>query len=807
MLAFRRVIGVFMAATACSALAMGAASATASASARPHVRPALAPGVISVVAGGVGGPGLATTVALSNINVLSGNCGVTYAAGSLYIGDGNSVRAVSPGSDRLTTPAGTGAPAPLGNGGPAARAGLLGACGVALDGAGNLVIADAGHNQVRVVAGQSGTFYGQAMKAGRIYRIAGLGGSGYSGDGGPATQAKLSGPFSVTLDSAGNVVIADSGNNRIRVVAEHTGTFYGLPMTAGDIYTVAGDGTAGYGGDGGPATSAELFGPQGVAVDRAGNLLIADRSNQRVRVVAASTGTFYGLPMTAGDIYTVAGNGTAGYGGDGGPATGAELDSPVTATPDAAGNLVIADTGNNRVRVVAASTGTFYGLPMTAGDIYTVAGNGIAGYGGDGGPATGAALNGPDGAVIDSAGNLVINDAGNSRVRVVAAATGTFYGQPMTAGDIYTVAGNGKPGFSGDRGPATAAVMDQPYGIALDGSGNTIIADSANNRIRVVAAATGTFYGQAMTAGHIYTVAGNGSGGYSGNGGPARHARLTPLIPAVDAAGNILITTVAGQVRVVAASTGTFYGQAMTAGDIYTIAGPDQVGRDFGIAVDSAGNVVVSDSFGSLVRVIAGSTGTFYGRAMTVGHIYTVAGDGTAGYSGDGIPATQAELSIPWGLAVDAAGNLVFSDSDNQRVRVVAEHTGTFYGQAMTAGDIYTVAGCGDACGSFASGIPATTAQLLDPGALTVDNSGNLILGDMDDGFRLRVVAERTGTFYGQSMIAGDIYTIGGTGHSFPAGGVPAVKAGFSGFGLAVTAAGNLQVSDLPANRILEIGG
>ena len=227
------------------------------------MRPALAPGVISVLAGGPGGPAQATTVALTNVNVSSGPCGVTYAAGNLYFGDASSVRAVNPGTDRLTTPAGTGASTRLGNMGLATRAALLGACGVALDHSGNLVIADSGHSQVRVVAATTGTFYGQAMKAGSIYRIAGSGGGGYGGDGGPAIHAKLSAPFGVTLDSAGNVVIADSGNNRVRVVAASTGTFYGQPMTAGDIYTVAGDGTAGYSGDSGPATSAELSPPRG----------------------------------------------------------------------------------------------------------------------------------------------------------------------------------------------------------------------------------------------------------------------------------------------------------------------------------------------------------------------------------------------------------------------------------------------------------------------------------------------------------------------------------------------------------------
>ena len=136
-------------------------------------------------------------------------------------------------------------------------------------------------------------------------------------------------------------------------------------------------------------------------------------------------------------------------------------------------------------------------------------------------------------------------------------------------------------------------------------------------------------------------------------------------------------------------------------------------------------------------------------------------GDGSRGYSGDGGPATGAELNGPTTVAPDA-GNLVFSDSDNQRVRVVAEKTGSFYGQAMKAGNIYTVAGCGDSCGSFANGIPAATAQLIDPGALTVDGLGNLIFSDNSS--PVRVVAERTGTLYGQAMTAGDIYTLGGSG-------------------------------------------
>ena len=269
----------------------------------------------------------------------------------------------------------------------------------------------------------------------------------------------------------GNVVIADTANYRIRVAAASTGTFYSQPMTAGDIYTVAGNGTPGYSGDGGPATKAEVQTPEGVAVDSAGDLLIADTGNMRVRMVAAATGTFYGQPMTAGDIYTVAGNGTEGYTGDGGLATKAQLSFPNGVAVDGAGNVVIADAGNNVVRVVAARAGRFYGQAMKAGHIYTVAGNGTSGYSGDGGPATSAELSDPAGVAVDASGNLVIADTFNDAVRVVAGSTGTFYGQAMTAGDIYTVAGNGTPGFSGDGGPATNAELFEPGGVGVDGSG------------------------------------------------------------------------------------------------------------------------------------------------------------------------------------------------------------------------------------------------------------------------------------------------------------------------------------------------
>jgi hypothetical protein len=257
------------------------------------------------------------------------------------------------------------------------------------------------------------------MTAGDIYTIAGNGTQGFSGDGGPATAAELNTPLRVTVDATGNMLISDSFNQRIRVVAATAGTFYGQRMTAGDIYTIAGKGSPGYSGDGGPATAAGLYKPLHVMVDAAGNLVFCDERDNRIRVVAATTGTFYGQPMTAGDIYTVAGTGVRGTTGDGGPATSAEVGEPAGVTLDSMGNLVISTRNSGRVRVVAATTGTFYGQPMTAGDVYTIAGGGTGGLG-DGGSATSAVLLQPGAVLVDTAGDVLICDTADQRIREVA---------------------------------------------------------------------------------------------------------------------------------------------------------------------------------------------------------------------------------------------------------------------------------------------------------------------------------------------------------------------------------------------------
>ena len=317
----------------------------------------------------------------------------------------------------------------LGDGGAATAAQLLYPSGVALDGAGNLYIADRDNQRIRKVD-----------SAGMITTVAGTGVGGSSGDGGPATEARLNRPFDVALDGVGNLYIAEWGNHRIRKVD-----------SAGMITTVAGDRTLGYGGDGGAAVAAQLNRPRGVALDGAGNLYIADGDNQRIRKVDA-----------AGVITTVAGDGTLGYGGDGGAAVAAQLNHPFSVGPDGAGNLYIADGDNQRIRKVDA-----------AGVITTVAGDGTSGYGGDGGAAVAAQLNLPSGVALDGAGNLYIADGDNQRIRKVDA-----------AGVITTVAGDGTEGYGGDGGAATVAQLNSPIGMALDGTGNLYIADAGSHRIR-----------------------------------------------------------------------------------------------------------------------------------------------------------------------------------------------------------------------------------------------------------------------------------------------------------------------------------
>lgn len=382
----------------------------------------------------------ATVPASLIATVGSGSVTVVNPGGSVSNAVIFTIQAAPPTPGNISTYAGTdGVPGYSGDGGQATSAAFANPDGLAADGAGNLYISDSLHCVIRKVT-----------HAGVISTYAGNGGCDWAGDGGPATSAKLFSPAGLAVDATGNLYIADFWNNVVRKVA-----------ASGVISTVAGyvasfgtgTGNRGYWGDGGPATSAGLNNPAGVAVDTVGNLYIADYGNNLIRKVTPG-----------GVISTVAGIWFSGYSGDGGPATSASLYLPFGVAVDALGELYIADTGNNVIRKVD-----------TKGVISTIAGTGGQAYSGDGGPATSAALDVPSDVVLDAAGNLYIADAYNSVVRKVA-----------SNGVISTYAGNGQFDYYGDGGPATRAALNQPESVALDASGNLYIGDYYNYVVRKV---------------------------------------------------------------------------------------------------------------------------------------------------------------------------------------------------------------------------------------------------------------------------------------------------------------------------------
>jgi uncharacterized protein (TIGR03437 family) len=396
------------------------------------------------------------------------------SAGNLYLvqnGDSRIRKVDTKGI--ITTVAGNGTPGFAGDGGAPDKAQFNFPTGIASDASGNLYIADSLNLRIRKIAGSS------------VSTIAGNGVLSSSGNGGPARNAQMDAPQGVAVDASGNVYISDTANNTVRKVAKDgtitvfaggSGDTLSRPQglavdSSGNVYvaeaygarvrkyspsgsgtTVAGSGTSGYGGDNGSATAAQLYTPSGVAVDSAGNVYIADFSNNRVRKVSPS-----------GAITTVAGTGGSGYSGDGGPATNARLNIPSAVTVDSGGNLYIADTGNNRIRIVTP-----------AGTINTVAGNGLPGYSGDGGTATSAQVGNPVGIAVDAAGNLYISD-GSTRIRKV-----------YTSGLILTIAGGATPGYSGDGGQALNAQLSAPSALSIDATGNLYVADTANNAVRLL---------------------------------------------------------------------------------------------------------------------------------------------------------------------------------------------------------------------------------------------------------------------------------------------------------------------------------
>jgi sugar lactone lactonase YvrE len=839
-------------------------------------------------------------------------------------------------------PTGQGLGTYAGDGGQATSASVSYISSVALDGSGNIYIADTQNFRVRKVTA-----------AGIISTVAGTGQQGYSGDGGQATSAAMSRPFGVALDNTGTLYIADYDNQVVRKVDAN-----------GIISSVAGNGQTGYSGDGAAATSAALHGPYALAFDTANNLLIADRFNHVVRRVTP-----------AGTIATIAGNTSASPSGDGGPATSAGIGLLSGVAADSLGNVYVDDEQYGQIRKVdssgiitrvagsttpAAFAGQDGGLAInawlgsvsgvavdaannvyftdegsghirkvdTAGIISTVAGNGSAAFNGDGGPALSAALNSPQDVAVESDGTLYIADSANFRVRKVTygtqgsvatptfspgagayatgqtvalssatsgaaiyyttdgstptassypytspiyiAASGTlqaiavksgnttssvasasyviggtpatptilpvagtyttaqtvtitsstvgaaiYYttdGSPVTTGAtlypgpftvsasetvralalgasatsgeatatyvinvipgpgmISTIAGEGpgNAGYSGDGGPATSASINFPTGVGMGSGGVVYVADTQNNVIRKV-----------YPGGAISTMAGNGTQGYSGDGGSALSASLySPSGVATDGAGNLYIADAGNNVIRKVTPAGIISTFAGNGGQAYSgdggLATSASLFYPTGVATDASGNVYIADYQNNVVR-----------RVNSAGTISTIAGNGNGDYTGDGGPATSAALQLPGGVAIDSAGNLYIADTANSVVRTVTP-----------SGVISTFAGGGDPS-SLGDGGAATAASLQYPTGVAVDTSKNLYISDAGTSLIRKVISS-----------TGIISTVAGSGASgYNGDGILAVAASLDQpGGVAVDSAGDIFIADTTNNRVREV--
>ena len=485
-------------------------------------------------------------------------------------------------------------------------------------------------------------------------------------------------PSQVCCDSLDHIYFADPLNHSVWKLNGNTGA----------LTKVAGNGTSGFSGDGGPATSAQLNKPEGVWVDGWGNIYVGDTENHRIRKVSLS-----------GNISTVAGTSSHGYAGDGGLAINAELNKPNGVFVDSSGNIFIADKENHCIRKVDAASG----------NICTVAGRGgMGGWSPNGGVATNSKLNKPTGVFVDAAGDIFIADTDSCRIRKVDVATGKILG----------VAGDGFCNYGGDGGPANSAKLNKPRGVFVDAAGNVFIADTENHRIRVVDGATGD----------IDTLAGTGTAGYSGDGGLATNAQLdSPRGVYLNGAGEMII----------ADTSNSCLREVDLGGMISTITGTGAPVLDHPrqLAMDATGNVYIADTDNERVR-----------KLDTSGWITTVAGTGSGGYNGDGIPATTAELKKPRGVGVAPSGNIYIADRDNHRIRMVEAATGM----------ITTYAGTGSGGNNGDAGW-ATALELNRPSGVAI-STFLLEIADTDNHRIMEV--DGTGWMY---VIAG---TTGSAGYS-----------------------------------------
>ena len=608
-------------------------------------------GIITTIAGngragfsGDNGPALE-----ASLNFPAGLC--LDRAGNLYVADRNNhrVRRIDP-MGIITTVAGTGIPDWGGDGGPAAEAYLNYPSDLVCDDQGNLYISDRSNNRIRKVDSK-----------GIISTIVGLGLPEFGGDFGPAIDAYLKYPFGIDLDSKGNLYIADRGNNRIRKVDPQ-----------GIITTVAGDGTHFFAGDYGPATRASLAYPTDVVADNQGNLYIADRNNNRIRRVD---------PL--GIITTVMGVGRYEYNGDNEIASETTLHLPFTLELSHNGKLIIVDRNHFRIR----------SMDLKTYSVATLAGNGDFWFRGDGGPGTGATLEFPSGIAVDSKGNVIFSDKMNNRLRFIN--SNNF---------VYTFAGSGYQGNEGDGGPISEASLYLPDALAVDRKDNIYFVSPQGASM---------FVRKIDPQGRITRFAGNGVLGDSGDGGLAVLASFGVIKDlAVDDEGNVYLADLTNRKVRKINKDGIV---STLASDTWVKIADEEIHPN-GIAINKKGEIFISDSGSSKIRKIDrnqnvttfAGTGEFRdfgngGPAIEAGirspgglafnsdgelyiaeetsHrirkinkqgiILPVAGTGTAGYGGDGGPATQAQLKSPYRMVFDKEGNLYFSDRDNNRIRKI----------------------------------------------------------------------------------------------------------------------------------------
>ena len=743
--------------------------------------------IINTIAGGGTLPPFSTSATGNYADIPGPTSVVTDAQGNLYIASpsANQIYKVDPTGSTISVFAGQGWPAEVPqkyDNNPATQGFLNSPNGLAVDGSGNIYIADTQAYLVRKVDTN-----------GIMTTIAGSGDycqnppSG-CGDGSPATSSKLGAPSGVATDVAGNVYIADTGDNEIRVVNMQSSsiTVYGVTVKPGYIARVAGNGkpcpsSTTACGDNGKGTNAMLNGPMAIAIDHLGNMFISDSGDRRVRAM-----------IPGGSIYAYAGNGNpcfSGSCGDAGPSLSAQLTNPWQLYVDGSDNLYIADSPTARIRKVVTGKN-----PPSTATISTFAGNGVScstahitsTFCGDSGPATSAYLNAPRGVYLDASNNLYIGDSGDQRIRKVS------------SGNINTYAGGGL-----SDGPASTAIFAGNRDVAVDGSGNLYLADTSNNRIRKISGGT------------VSTLAGNGVGNYYGNGVPAATANLNqPWGLTVDSSGNVYVADTSNWVvRVVntQSSAITVAGVVIQPGSIATVAGiagvecqaaPPGCG-DGGpatkatfafpakVALDNAGNFFVADSGANRIREVNISTGI----------ISTVAGNGSAcpdgtnfTLCGDGGPATAAMLNGPHSIAVDSAENIYIADTLDNRIRVVD-----------SSGNINAFAFNGLFNSFGPNYLAALSSSYTQPLYLALDARDNLFVSGSSIYYMIQRIDAST------NPVVNPVVSIAGRSQSDPkyygfcCDGSPAYGAYLNNYGATVDSSENLYISDGGNNRVREI--